>query len=47
MSASYEPVFAWLPTRLLNGSWAWLRTVQRLSANGPYGRFHSYRDYEQ
>jgi len=47
MSTSYVPVFLWVPTRLISGGWAWLRTVQRVSANGPYGRSHIYRDYSK
>jgi len=47
MSLSYGPVFLWIPRRLTGGTWAWLRTVQRVSANGPYGRAHRYRDYSK
>lgn len=45
MSTSYVPVFLWVPTRLVTGEWAWLRRVQRVSHNGPYGSICIHRDY--
>lgn len=37
---SYRPAFAWLPTRMEDGQWAWLRRYQSIN-NGKRKRLYA------